>query len=52
MQQQITINADFPNATSADEIYKAFESLENIAGQKAFGDSYEFNQAVKAYGIR
>jgi hypothetical protein len=36
IQQQITINADFPDATSATEIEEALLSLVNRASQQAF----------------
>ena len=38
LQQQITINADFPNAESAAEIKKALEELVNLASQRASGN--------------
>ena len=34
-EQQVTINADFPNATDRDEIIAAFDNLTNLAMQYA-----------------
>lgn len=36
INQTITINADFPDATDRDEIMAAFDSLANLASQRAF----------------
>ena len=38
LQQQITINADFPNAESASEIRQALDELVNLASQRASGN--------------
>lgn len=36
IDQNVTINADFPGVSNAKEIEKAFNSLENMATQKAY----------------
>lgn len=36
IDQNVTINADFPSVSNAQEIEKAFNSLENMATQKAY----------------
>lgn len=36
IDQNVTINADFPGVSNAQEIEKAFNSLENMATQKAY----------------
>jgi ribosomal protein L5 len=36
IEQSVVINADFPAVTNAKEIEKAFDSLENMATQKAY----------------
>jgi hypothetical protein len=35
IDQNITINAEFPNATNSEQIERAFKNLSNIALQKA-----------------
>ena len=40
LNQNITINADFPDATDRDEIKAAFDSLVNMASQRAFTKKY------------
>lgn len=36
IEQSVVINADFPGVTNAKEIERAFDSLENMATQKAY----------------
>ena len=36
VQQQVNINAEFPNATDNAEIQEAFRQLSNLATQHAF----------------
>lgn len=40
MEQNITINANFPDAKDRDEIKAAFDSLVNLASQRAFTKRY------------
>ena len=40
INQTITINADFPDASDRDEIRAAFDSLVNMASQRAFTKRY------------
>ena len=40
INQNITINADFPDATDRDEIKAAFDNLLNIASQRAMTKKY------------
>ena len=40
IEQNITINAEFPDATDRDEIKAAFDSLVNLASQRAFTKRY------------